>query len=135
MINYIFHHICIQTNRYQESLEFYRDGLEMLVIEETPNFHGRDFNTWLQKGNFMIELQTPKQGKEFQQIDKEHSGINHICFLVEDIEKTCHDQLMKGLGELLLKEGNPVFEVNGGKLFKMKAPEGTIIEFRDKPGC
>ncbi len=28
-----------------------------------------------------------------------------------------------------------IYEVNGGKLFKMKAPEGTIIEFRNKMGC
>ena len=53
--NYV-HHICIQTNTYLETLEFYIKALGFEIVEESPNFHGREFNTWLKLGTFYIEL-------------------------------------------------------------------------------
>jgi len=41
------HHVCIQTEDYQESLKFYTDVLGFELVSETANFHGRDYNTWL----------------------------------------------------------------------------------------
>lgn len=35
----------------------------------------------------------------------------------------------------ILHNGQIVYQVNGGKLFKVKALEGTIIEFRDQADC
>ncbi|MED0963155.1 VOC family protein [Bacillus paramycoides] len=55
--NYL-HHICIQTNTYLETLAFYTKALGFEIVEESPNFHGRAFNTWLKLGAFYIELQT-----------------------------------------------------------------------------
>ncbi|MDZ5038577.1 VOC family protein, partial [Clostridium perfringens] len=40
----MIHHICIQTEKYEESLDFYTRILGFEMINETPNFHGRDFN-------------------------------------------------------------------------------------------
>lgn len=54
------HHICIQTNTYEESKKFYMDILGFELVKETPNFHERDYNTWLDLNGFMIELQTGK---------------------------------------------------------------------------
>ena len=34
------HHVCIQTNSYEDSLRFYLDILEFQIIKETPDFHG-----------------------------------------------------------------------------------------------
>ena len=59
----MMHHVCIQTEKYEESLEFYMRILGFEIVQETPNFHNRAFNTWLKLGNFMIELQTAKQGE------------------------------------------------------------------------
>ena len=61
----IFHHVCIQTNTYEESLRFYCDLLDMKIVKETAGFHGRAYNTWLQKDRFAIELQTPKGDQTF----------------------------------------------------------------------
>lgn len=58
------HHVCIQTNSYKESLEFYKNILGFEIVEETKNFHTRDYNTWLKLGTFMIELQTSKKGED-----------------------------------------------------------------------
>ena len=59
------HHVCIQTENYEASLDFYTRVLGFEVVSETTNFHGREYNTWLKLGNFMIELQTPKEGDNF----------------------------------------------------------------------
>ena len=62
----MIHHVCIQTENYTESLNFYKNILGFETIKETKNFHGREFNTWLKLGNFMIELQTPKNNDNFK---------------------------------------------------------------------
>ncbi len=58
---YSMHHICIQTDNYEASKEFYVNILGFEVMLETPNFHERDFNTWLIQGETRIELQTNKK--------------------------------------------------------------------------
>lgn len=127
------HHICIQTNCYNESLDFYCNILNMKIINETKDFHGRDYNTWLKAENFMVELQTGKS--ILKSIDKEHTGVSHICFYVEDIEAIYKEFLQKGVKTFIKHSDKVIYEVNNGKLLKMKAPEGTIIEFRNKLDC
>jgi glyoxylase I family protein len=129
------HHICIQTNQYEQSLKFYSIMLGMEIIEETPDFHGRDFNTWIKNENLCIELQTPKKGQQFDRIDDVHAGVSHICFWVQDINQLYHELYEKGARSFIKHDTKDIYEVNGGKLFKLMAPEGTIIEFRDKMGC
>lgn len=63
MKNSYVHHLCIQTNSYLETIEFYTKALGFEVVQESPNFRGRDFNTWLKLGDFYIEFQTGKQGE------------------------------------------------------------------------
>ena len=74
------HHVCIQTDKYEESLAFYRDIMEFEVVKETVGFHGRDFNTWLKLDDFMIELQTAKKGNTFNKWSSLNEGIVHMCF-------------------------------------------------------
>ena len=56
----MLHHVCIQTDKYKESLDFYTNILGFKVVQESKNFHTRDYNTWIKSGEFMIELQTAK---------------------------------------------------------------------------
>ncbi|WP_167959014.1 VOC family protein [Anaerosporobacter faecicola] len=80
-------------------------------------------------------LTTTLGGKTFQPTDSQHEGISHLCFWVNDIEKQQSLLQKKGIQSFLLHHGQNIYEVNGGKLFKLQAPEGTIIEFRDKRDC
>lgn len=128
----ICHHICIQTNAYAASKAFYMEMLGFELEKESPQFHGRDFNTWLKLGGFRIELQTPKAKGEFAPYNGEASGIVHFCFLVPSVEKVYLDLVQKGFRDFKLKEGKPLYEVEGSLLLKVKAPEGTIIEFREQ---
>ncbi len=135
------HHICIQTNQYHESLAFYTRILEFEMVKETPNFHGRGFNSWLRLGDFYIELQTPKvseveismlrEAQTFEPYNKDALGIVHFCLYCESLEAEYIRIQEAGFLDFLPKKGEVVYQVEEGKLLKMKAPEGTIIELRD----
>ncbi|MBY6907563.1 VOC family protein, partial [Clostridium botulinum] len=73
----MIHHICIQTEKYEESLDFYTRVLGSQIVKETPNFHRRAFNTWIKLRSFMIELQTPKEGDKFNKWNSLNAGPVH----------------------------------------------------------
>lgn len=127
----MIHHVCIQTEKYTESLDFYTRILGFDIIKETPNFHKRDFNTWLKLGEFMIELQTAKKGDKLNKWNKLNEGIVHMCFLVDDVEGEYNRIKSLGYNNFKIKDGKVVYNVEGQKLMKIKAPEGTEIEIRD----
>lgn len=125
------HHVCIQTENYKESLNFYKNILGFEVINETKNFHGRDYNTWLKLQNFMIELQTPKSNDSFNKWSNLNSGPVHMGFIVESVEEEYNRIKNLGYTDFKVKNGEIVYKVKGESLFKIKAPEGTEIEIRD----
>ncbi|GKX66574.1 VOC family protein [Inconstantimicrobium mannanitabidum] len=125
------HHVCVQTQKYKESLDFYTRILGFEIVIETPDFHGRDFNTWLRLGTFMIELQTPKKGTEFNTYSSLSEGIVHLCFWVDDINEELSRIKNLGYKDFKIKNGEEIYKVEKGYLFKIKAPEGTEIEMRD----
>lgn len=125
------HHVCIQTEKYQESLDFYTKILGFDILSETPNFHTRAFNTWLKLDNFMIELQTAKSGDTLSPWSNINEGIVHMCFLVDNIEEEYERIKSLGYNNFKVKNGKVIYDVEGGKLLKIKAPEGTEIEIRD----
>ncbi|MCX5773043.1 MAG: VOC family protein, partial [Fusobacteria bacterium] len=87
----------------------------------------RAYNTWLGKNGFYIELQTPKEGKIFEPIHTEVAGINHLCFYSPNLEVLFHE--IKRIAPTCIVK--PLYTVFSTALFKIKAPEGTIIEFRN----
>ncbi|MGL5314771.1 MAG: VOC family protein [Peptostreptococcaceae bacterium] len=127
----MMHHVCIQTEKYKESLEFYTKVLGFEIVSQTPNFHTRAFNTWLKLGEFMIELQTAKAGDTLNKWSNLNEGIVHMCFLVDDIEEEYNRITDLGYNNFKVKNGKVIYDVEGGKLLKIKAPEGTEIEIRD----
>ncbi len=128
----MMHHVCIQTNCYKESLEFYTRVLGFHLVKETPEFHGRAYNAWLEMNGFYIELQTGKGEEPLAPYDKMREGIIHLCFLVEDVVWEHQRICDLGYTDFKLKNGKAIYRVENGFLFKVKAPEGTEIEFRDQ---
>jgi glyoxylase I family protein len=127
----MMHHVCIQTEKYEDSLKFYTEVLGFEIVTETPNFHNRDFNTWLRLGTFMIELQTPKKGDKLNPWSSLNEGIVHMCFLVDNVEEEYHRLKKLANVNFKTKNGEEIYKVVDGYLFKIKAPEGTEIEIRD----
>ncbi|MBU0954203.1 MAG: VOC family protein [Spirochaetes bacterium] len=125
------HHICIQTDVYSESKNFYMSVLQFKLINETPNFHGRQYNSWLKLGTFMIELQTNKNGELLSEFNKNSKGIVHFCLYTEDFDMEYNRIKETANQKFRQKDGSDIYSVNGGRLFKLVAPEGTIIEIRD----
>lgn len=125
-----FHHICIETNSYEDSIDFYVSMLGFKVIHETRNFHDRDYNTWLQNGNVIIELQTPKMENNKVKDSKHGSiGLMHVCFKVDSVDDVITELDRKGFtGFIDTKKKYMVMDSN---LSKIRAPEGTIIELRE----
>ena len=129
-IKYV-HHVCIQTEKYSESIDFYTKILGFEIVKETQNFHSRAFNTWLKLGSFMIELQTPKKGDILNNWSNKNEGIVHLCFLVANVQGEYSRITSLGYNNFKLKNNKVIYEVEDGKLLKIKAPEGTEIEMRD----
>lgn len=127
----MLHHVCIQTEKYEESLKFYTEILGFELVTETQNFHNRDYNTWLKLGSFMIELQTPKRGDQLKNWSSLNEGIVHMCFLVDNVKDEFHRLKSLGHVNFKIKNGEELYSVEDGYLFKIKAPEGTEIEIRD----
>lgn len=127
----MIHHICIQTENYKESLDFYTRILGFEIVKESKNFHNREYNTWLKLENFMIELQTPKNGDEFSKWSSLNSGPVHMGFLVDNVENEYERIKKLGYDNFKIKNGEIIYKVEGESLFKIKAPEGTEIEIRD----
>ncbi|MGL1893092.1 MAG: VOC family protein [Spirochaetaceae bacterium] len=125
------HHICIQTNNYRESLNFYTEVLGFKIIEETTNFHGREYNTWLELNSFKIELQTGKGSLILDVMKKESEGIVHFCLFSSEFIKDYKNLKKNELTIFIKKNGSDIYDVNGKQLFKIAAPEGTIVEVRD----
>lgn len=124
------HHICIQTDSYEESLKFYIDILGFTMIKETASFHKRFYNSWLQQDSFMIELQTNKLDEVLIDFNKSNKGIIHFALFGDDIEAEYMRIKNLGFDKFISKNNQDIYEVEGGKLFKIVAPEGTIIEIR-----
>ena len=125
------HHVCIQTESYKESLDFYNKILGFEITKESKNFHNREYNTWLKLGDFMIELQTPKKEDSFNKWSNLNTGPVHRGFLVENVQAEYERIRNLGYENFKVKNGKVVYEVEGESLFKIKAPEGTEIEIRD----
>ncbi|ENZ29534.1 hypothetical protein HMPREF1084_04175 [Clostridium butyricum 60E.3] len=127
----IIHHVCIQTNDYKNSLYFYNQILDFEIVQETKNFHNRDYNTWLKCGDFMIELQTPKNNIPLNNYSTLNEGIVHMCFFVDNIHSEYEKIKSCGYTKFKLKNDKEIYKVENRFLFKVIAPEGTEIEFRD----
>lgn len=123
------HHLCIQTSNYEASKEFY-EVLGFELIQESPNFHTRRFNSWLKLGDFYIELQTEKADESLTPYSKHTDGPVHFALYVENLQKEV--ERLERLGVTFLpKHGGNIYYVVDGYLSKLRAPEGTIIELRD----
>ncbi len=55
----------------------------------------------------------------------------NMCFLVNDIEEEYNRIISLGYNNFKVKNGEIIYNIEGGKLFKVKAPEGTEVEIRD----
>ncbi len=133
----VLHHVCIETGNYEGSLRFYRDVLGFSPVRETGGRRGRRFNTWLRNVDIMIELETPKRSRSlFSRLPWFGvGGVNHLCFLVDDISREVERIVAAGYNRFKKKDGGRIYEIGGVRQCKVVAPEGTVIELREQDIC
>ena len=108
---------------------FYTNVLGFKLIQETKNFHGREYNTWLELNGFMIELQTGKQPLE--KYNKEAEGIAHFALYENNLEEFVSKIKDLDIVKFKKKDEDIIYNVENSRLVKIIAPEGTIVEIRN----
>ena len=60
--------------------------------------------------------------------------LRHLCFVVDDLDAALRRLETGGWTRFSEKGGKRIYEVEGGRLLKVIAPEGTVIELREGEG-
>lgn len=117
-----FHHVCIIASDYEKTVDFYVKKLGMTIHNTSfsQNRNAQKLELYC-NGQYMIELFIMKDCRDK---DLSFTGVDHISFLTDHVEKK-----LKDLG----KEGVPVTEVKTDKDTGKKYgfcfdPYGTKIE-------
>ena len=133
----MIHHICIDTDCYKESIDFYVAVMGFTVVHEDMDQGQRTYNSWLKKNDILIEVQTPKHSEKVMPVKNGSilAGINHVCFLVDNIDLEVQLLKQRGWKNFNTKEDEIIYLVDGAKVCKVLAPEGTVIELREQNIC
>ncbi|MCS7287371.1 MAG: methylmalonyl-CoA epimerase [Anaerolineae bacterium] len=122
-------HIAIAVHSLEEALRVYRDllGLELKGVEQVPEQGVRI--AFLPVGETRLELLEPlsTESPVAKFLEKRGEGIHHICFEVEDLEKTLQD--LAGKGVKLIDE-QPRIGAHGRKMAFVhpKSLHGVLLE-------
>jgi catechol 2,3-dioxygenase-like lactoylglutathione lyase family enzyme len=137
-----FCHLVVGVTDMDRALEFYRDLLGMKVIFETL-ISGEPFDAVLHAsrkqegrvvggllGGLMIELLSvganpPEQKPARRGI----TGIHNVSLSVVDLDDTHRRIVAAGV-----KPEQPPFDIGGVRMFFLKDPDGTPVEFIELPG-
>ena len=82
------HHIAIIGTNYQKTREFYVEKLGFKVISEYNRKNKNDIIINVQQGNLVLEIFIKEDASPRPKIpNPEHSGLRHLAFRVDDVEK------------------------------------------------
>ncbi len=132
MVNKI-DHIGIAVKDLDKSIKFYQDilGINVTKIEEVPEQKVRV--AFLPLGDTKIELleSTSEDGPISRFIEKNGEGVQHIAFMVDDIEKKLEEMKVK---DVRLIDETPRKGANGAKIafIHPKSTFGTLIEICER---
>lgn len=90
------HHIALICSNYEASKDFYVNKLGFSIIKETNREERKSYKLDLRLGSLQLELfsfPNPPKRVSFP----EASGLRHLAFGVESIEKTKEQLIAKGI--------------------------------------
>lgn len=120
-------HISIIVSDLEENLRFYRDILGFSVLKDFYDDKERARIIFLNIGNTMLELiipdEKPSKGVKTTWEKRNRGGVEHIAFLVDDMDKMCNYLKSKGIDFIL----GPL-EFPEGKYGYFYGPEGVLLE-------
>ena len=126
-------HIAITVNNIEKTAEIFFDlfGLKMEHVETVKNQNVRV--GFLPIGDTQLELVEPLKGNEQlrKYIDKKGSGLHHLCFEVDDIEREM--EVIEAKGGIFVdksaREGSHQTKI---AFVHPKATGGTLVEIAQK---
>ncbi len=141
------HHTCVIVSDMDKSLKFYRDILGMLeevnlkfdadpVMMDLPGTKPKQHLVMLSAGNTIIELiqYIEPKGKPCDRKPCDTANM-HICFQVEDINKTYEE--IKAMGISFHRDPDFIDEsggaLNGYGYVYFRGPDNEILEFIQVP--
>ena len=126
------HHIGIAVRSLEEGIRFYREVLGFpLLKREVLKDRGIEI-AFFPAGDTQLELIAPldAQSSFNKSLEKRGEGLHHICFEVEDIERSAEE--LQGKGLLLVEWIRPGSD--GGRVcfFHPRTCHGVLIELKEK---
>ncbi|WP_325201591.1 VOC family protein [Flavobacterium sp.] len=122
------HHIAIICSDYEKSKRFYTDILGLEIIQEVYREERLSYKLDLSlNGNYIVELFSfPNPPKRVSR--PEATGMRHLAFEVDDIEKARHFILSNGIEAETIR----VDEYTDKRFFFFADPDDLPIEFYEK---
>lgn len=82
------HHVAIIGTNYQKVKEFYVDKLGFKVLSEHIRIEKNDIILNVQQGNLVLEIFIKEDAPIRPKMpNPEHTGLRHLAFRVDDVEK------------------------------------------------
>ncbi|MDE5821983.1 MAG: VOC family protein [Paramuribaculum sp.] len=122
------HHIAIIASDYARSLDFYTGVLGLSIISENYRPERDSYKTDLAlNGNYIIELFS-FLNPPARLSHPEATGLRHLAFEVDDINKAVEELDAKGIDHEQLRTD----EYTGKRFIFFQDPDGLPIEFYEK---
>ena len=82
------HHVAIIGTNYRKAKEFYVDKLGFKVLSEHIRIEKNDIILNVQQGNLVLEIFIKEDAPIRPKMpNPEHTGLRHLAFRVDDVEK------------------------------------------------
>ena len=90
------HHVCIVCSNYEQAVEFYVHilGLTLRREQYSPEKKRHKLELYL-NGEYLVELFIQESAPDPKQ--PPHTGLEHLSFFVEDVERSINDLESRGV--------------------------------------
>lgn len=122
------HHVAIIGTNYQKVKEFYVDKLGFKVLSEHIRIEKNDIILNVQQGNLVLEIFIKEDAPLRPKIpNPEHTGLRHLAFRVDDVEK-----VLEKFDELgIIHESLRYDDFDNKKMAFFFDPDGLPLEIHE----
>ena len=122
------HHVAIVGIDYQRTKEFYVDKLGFKVISENIRIEKNDIILNVQQGNLVLEIFIKEDAPIRPKMpNPEHTGLRHLAFRVDDVEK-----VLEKFDELgIIHESLRYDDFDNKKMAFFFDPDGLPLEIHE----
>ena len=122
------HHVAIIGTDYQRTKEFYADKLGFKVISEHIRIEKNDIILNVQQGNLVLEIFIKEDAPIRPKMpNPEHTGLRHLAFRVDDVEK-----VLEKFDELgIIHESLRYDDFDNKKMAFFFDPDGLPLEIHE----